>query len=48
MSSEDKLVGFNEKQKLVLQWIESECDYLQGTMLYGQFGKNIFLRKVNY
>ncbi|HAQ20394.1 MAG TPA: hypothetical protein DCR40_14360 [Prolixibacteraceae bacterium] len=34
----------NEKQKLVLQWIESGCDYLQGTMLYGQFGKNIFLR----
>jgi hypothetical protein len=35
---------YNEKQNLVLQWIESGCDYLQGTMLYGQFGKNIFLR----
>ena len=35
---------YNEKQKLVLDWIESGCDYLQGTMLYGQFGKNIFLK----
>ncbi len=35
---------YNEKQQLVLQWIESGCDYLQGTMLYGQFGKNIFLK----
>ena len=35
---------YNEKQQLVLQWIGSGCDYLQGTMLYGQFGKNIFLR----
>lgn len=35
---------YNEKQQLVLQWIESGCDYLQGTILYGQFGKNIFLR----
>jgi len=35
---------YNKKQKLVLQWIESGCDYLQGTMLYGQFGKNIFLK----
>ena len=34
----------NEKQQLVLQWIESGCDYLQGTMLYGRFGKNIFLK----
>jgi len=38
------MMEFNEKQKTVLQWIESGCDYLQGTMLYGQFGKNIFLR----
>lgn len=44
MISENKVIDFNEKQKLVLQWIESGCDYLQGTMLYGQFGKNIFLR----
>ena len=36
---------YNKKQKLVLQWIESGCDYLQGTMLYGQFGKNNFLKK---
>lgn len=35
---------YNEKQQLVLQWIKSGCDYLQGTMLYGQLGKNIFLR----
>ena len=35
---------YNEKQQIVLQWIESGCDYLQGTMLYGQFGKNIFLK----
>ena len=38
------MMEYNEKQQLVLQWIESGCDYLQGTMLYGQFGKNIFLR----
>lgn len=44
MSSEKKVMEYNEKQKTVLQWIESGCDYLQGTMLYGQFGKNIFLR----
>jgi len=35
---------YNEKQQLVLEWIKSGCDYLQGTMLYGQFGKNIFLK----
>lgn len=35
---------YNEKQQHVLDWIESGCDYLQGTMLYGRFGKNIFLR----
>lgn len=35
---------YNEKQQLVLQWIESGCDYLQGTMLYNQSGKNIFLK----
>jgi hypothetical protein len=44
MSSENNVMEYNEKQKLVLQWIESGCDYLQGTILYGQFGKNIFLR----
>jgi len=44
MSSENNVTEYNEKQKTVLQWIESGCDYLQGTMLYGQFGKNIFLR----
>lgn len=44
MSSEKKVMEYNEKQQLVLQWIESGCNYLQGTMLYGQFGKNIFLR----
>jgi hypothetical protein len=44
MISEKKLMAYNEKQKLVLDWIESGCDYLQGTMLYGRFGKNIFLR----
>ena len=44
MSSENKVIEYNEKQQLVLDWIESGCDYLQGTMLYGQFGKNIFLR----
>ena len=44
MSSENNMMEYNEKQQLVLEWIESGCDYLQGTMLYGQFGKNIFLR----
>lgn len=44
MSSENSVIEFNEKQQLVLQWIDSGCDYFQGTMLYGQFGKNIFLR----
>lgn len=44
MNSENNVTEYNEKQQLVLQWIESGCDYLQGTMLYGQFGKNIFLR----
>src|SRR5665647_1980978 len=44
MSSENKVLEYNDKQKLVLQWIESGCDYLQGTMLYGQFGKNMFLK----
>ena len=38
------MMEYNEKQQLVLDWIESGCDYLQGTMLYGQFGKNIFLK----
>lgn len=44
MNSESTVLEYNEKQQLVLQWIESGCDYLQGTMLYGRFGKNIFLR----
>lgn len=44
MSSENNAMEYNEKQRLVLQWIESGCEYLQGTMLYGQFGKNIFLK----
>jgi len=44
MNSENNVMEYNEKQQLVLQWIESGCDYLQGTMLYGQFGKNIFLK----
>jgi len=44
MNSENKVMEYNEKQQLVIQWIESGCDYLQGTMLYGQFGKNIFLK----
>ena len=44
MSSDNNMTEYNEKQKLVLQWIESGCDYVQGTILYGQFGKNIFLR----
>lgn len=44
MSSENNVMEYNEKQKAVLDWIESGCDYLQGTMLYGQFGKNIFLK----
>jgi len=35
---------YNEKQKLVLQWIESGCDYEQGTLLYGKFGKNKSLK----
>jgi len=44
MNNDNNVMEYNEKQKLVLQWIESGCDYLQGTMLYGQFGKNIFLK----
>ena len=44
MSSKNNVMEYNEKQKLVLDWINSGCDYLQGTMLYGQFGKNIFLK----
>jgi len=44
MNSNNNVMEYNEKQKLVLKWIESGCDYLQGTMLYGQFGKNIFLK----
>jgi len=44
MSSENKEMEYNEKQKQVLQWIESGCEHLQGTMLYRQFGKNIFLK----
>ena len=44
MSRENKVMEYNEKQQIVLQWVESGCDYLQGTMLYGQFGKNIFLK----
>jgi len=35
---------YNEKQQLVLQWIESGCDYEQGTLLYGKFGKNKSLK----
>jgi hypothetical protein len=34
-----------EKKEAVLEWISSGCDYPQGSMLYGQFGKNNFLRK---
>jgi hypothetical protein len=44
MNSENNVREYNEKQQLVLKWIESGCNYLQGTMLYGQFGKNIFLK----
>jgi len=45
MSSDNNVMEYNEKQITVLEWIESGCDYHQGSMLYGQFGKNKFLRK---
>jgi hypothetical protein len=45
MSSENNVMKYNEKQKLILEWIASGCEYYQGSMLYGQFGKNNFLRK---
>ena len=35
----------NEKQQLVLDWIESGCDYDRGVMLYNQYGKNAILKK---
>lgn len=45
MSSDNNVMEYNEKQKLILEWIASGCEYYQGSMLYGQFGKNSFLRK---
>jgi hypothetical protein len=45
MSSDNNEMDYNEKQETVLGWIESGCNYQQGYMLYGQFGKNKFLRK---
>ncbi|HAQ20331.1 MAG TPA: hypothetical protein DCR40_14040 [Prolixibacteraceae bacterium] len=44
MNSRNNVMEFNEKQQLVLQWIESGCDYEQGTLLYGKFGKNKSLK----
>jgi hypothetical protein len=38
------MMKYNEKQNLVLQWIESGCDFEQGTLLYGKFGKNKSLK----
>ena len=45
MSSENKVIEYNEKQKIVLQWIQSGCNFEQGAILYSQFGKNNFLKK---
>lgn len=34
-----------EIKQVVLDWIQYECNYQQGTELYSQFGKNNFLKK---
>jgi len=34
-----------ENKQVVLDWIQSGCNYEQGAMLYSQFGKNSFLKK---
>lgn len=34
-----------ENEGLVIDWIQSGCNYEQGVMLYTQFGKNSFLKK---
>lgn len=34
-----------KNQQIVLDWIQSGCNYKQGTLLYSQIGKNSFLKK---
>jgi len=34
-----------ENKQVVLDWVQSGCNYEQGAMLYSQFGKNSFLKK---
>ena len=34
-----------ENKQLVLNWIQSGCNYEQGAVFYNQFGKNKFLKK---
>ncbi len=38
-------MAIEESKQVVLDWIQSGCNYQQGTMLYSQFGKNNFLKK---
>lgn len=38
-------MAIEENKLLVLDWIQSGCNYEQGTVLYSQFGKNNFLKK---
>ena len=38
-------MAIEENKKVVLDWIQSGCNYEQGTMLYSQFGKNNFFKK---
>lgn len=38
-------MAIEENKQVVLDWIQSGCNYQQGSMLYSQFGKNSFLKK---
>jgi hypothetical protein len=38
-------MAIEENKQVVLDWIQSGCNYEQGAMLYSQFGKNNFLKK---
>ena len=38
-------MNHEEKKGVVLEWIQSGCNYDQGVQLYSQFGKNNFLKK---
>lgn len=38
-------MAIEENKQTVMDWIQSECNYEKGAVLYSQFGKNNFLKK---